>query len=193
MTTVTRYRSLGWVAVAVIGAVNPLAAQQAPKEPRGLLPGTQTGPAPWPAEMSKLSERLKAIGLPAMPNEAFAVHIHQSLTISVLGTPVKVPAGIGINRLAGYISPVHTHDSTGTIHIESAKVQPFTLGQFFDVWGVRLTSQCVGGYCSRGIDSLRVSANGVLLKGNPRNLILDDHQVIEVRFGPARNGPPLRR
>ena len=191
--TMNRQRHLpGLMLFLGLGVFQPLMAQQAAKAP-GVLPGTQTGPAPWFAEFSGLTERLKAIGLPAMPTEAFAVHIHQSLSISVGGKPVTVPSQIGINRLAGYISPVHTHDTTGTIHIESAKVQPFNLGQFFDVWGVRFTAQCIGGYCNKGIDSLRVFSDGTRVKGNPRSLVLADHQVIEVRFGPARTGPPMRR
>ncbi|MSR06995.1 MAG: hypothetical protein EXR93_08025 [Gemmatimonadetes bacterium] len=36
------------------------------------LPGMQTGPAPWTEGHTGLTARLKAIGLPAMPAEAFA-------------------------------------------------------------------------------------------------------------------------
>jgi hypothetical protein len=54
-------------------------------------------------------------------------------------------------------SPIHTHDTSGIVHIESPTVRPFTLGQFFDVWGVRFTSDCIGGDCnSRGCATPRL-------------------------------------
>ena len=176
-----------------LGVATSAVAQQSAGKAATRLPGLQTGAAPWSAELGKLRERLQAIGLPAMPSEAFVVHIHQSLRITIDGKPVTVPAQIGIHQLARFISPLHTHDTTGTIHIESAKVETFNLGQFFDVWGVRFNAQCIGGYCNKGVDSLRVFSNGSPVKGNPRNLQLADRQVIEVRFGPARTGPPMRR
>ena len=153
------------------------------------LPGLQTTEAPWPRELAYLSERLKAIGLPAMPNESFVVHIHQVLKIAVRGKNVPVPAGIGIHELAGFISPIHTHDGNGQIHIEAPSPRPFTLGQFFDVWGVRFTANCIGGYCTSGRDSLKVLSNGAPVKGNPRSLVLADNQQIEIRFGNAPKGP----
>src|SRR5207245_3562619 len=41
------------------------------------LPRIQTGPAPWPPEEAQLRARLSAIGLAALPAEAFVIHIHQ--------------------------------------------------------------------------------------------------------------------
>ena len=96
---------------------------------------------------------------------------------------IGVPASIGINQFEGYISPVHTHDTTGTIHIEAGNKDTFTLGQFFDVWGVRLTDKCIGGYCTRGADSMQVLSNGVPVRGNPRDLPLQNNEQIEITFG----------
>ena len=150
------------------------------------LPGLQTGPAPWTRGIDQLTERLAAIGLPAMPKEEFAQHIHQHLTIAVRGNPVTVPAGIGINQFVRYISPIHTHDSTGTIHIESASVETFTLGQFFDVWGVRLTADCIGGYCRKAGEALQVTSDGAPVK-DPRALPLHDKQEIQIQFETVPN------
>ncbi len=38
----------------------------------------------------------------------------------------------------GASTPIHTHDHSGKIHIESDGTGTFTLGQFFAVWGVTL-------------------------------------------------------
>ncbi len=149
------------------------------------LPGIQTGPMPWPVEIERLFSRLLVIGLPALSEEGNALHIHQHLDIFVNGTPVVVPAGIGINETARFISPIHTHDETGVIHIESDEVRDFTLGQFFDIWGMRFTKDCVGGYCSKGTSTLKVFLNGRPVAGDPRRLVLRSLQEIAVIYGPS--------
>ena len=158
----------------------------------GALPGVQTGPAPWLPEIKNLRARLKAINLPALGAEGEALHIHQHLDIFVNGKPVSVPAGIGINMDDRFISQLHTHDVSGVIHVESDQVRDFTLGQFFDVWGLRFTKDCIGGYCAKGNDKLRVFSGGKPVTGDPRNLVLTSHQVIAVVYGPAESTPNLR-
>ena len=155
----------------------------------GTLPGIQTSNAPWIAEVPHLFERLRSIGLPALPSEGAALHIHQHIDILIEGQALSVPAGIGINQAAGFISPIHVHDNNGIIHVESPKVQTFTLGQFFDIWGVRFTSQCIGGYCSGGDKSLKVYSNGTLYQGDPRELPLQSHQEIAITYGTDKESP----
>ncbi len=150
------------------------------------LPGMQVGDAPWVPEVSNLFTRLKDIGLPALPQEGTAMHIHQHLDIFIHGNAVPVPAGIGINAAAGFIAPLHTHDGTGIIHVESPTVQTFTLGQFFDIWGVKFTAQCIGGYCTDATSTLKVYVNGTLYQGDPRQLALAEHQEIAVVYGTAQ-------
>ena len=149
------------------------------------LPGIQTGPMPWLAEIEQLSQRLQAIGFPALSAEGNALHIHQHLDVIINGTHAVIPAGIGINDAARFISPVHTHDETGVIHVESNEIRDFTLGQFFDVWGVRFTKECVGGYCNSGKNALKVFSNGKPVTGDPRGLVLKSHQEIALIYGPA--------
>ncbi|MGE5306039.1 MAG: hypothetical protein ACM3TN_22225 [Alphaproteobacteria bacterium] len=149
------------------------------------LPGVMTGPAPWLPEIDNLLPRLNAINLPALYQEGNALHIHQHLDILLNGKPVTVPAGIGINQVARFISPLHTHDVSGVIHVESDVKRDFTLGQFFDVWGLRFSKSCVGAYCAKGAEALRVFVNGKLVSGDPRNLVLREHQEIAVVYGPV--------
>jgi hypothetical protein len=105
------------------------------------LPGILTGPPPWQANTDALRPRLQAIGLPALSSQGTALHIHQHLDLYVAGKRVTIPADIGIVQTASGVlfSPIHTHDTSGIIHVESPTVRPFTLGEFFDVWGVRFT------------------------------------------------------
>jgi hypothetical protein len=153
------------------------------------LPGDLTGLAPWPANTGELRARLGALGLPALQREGAALHIHQHLDVFVHGRRIGVPAGIGIAAAQGFVSPLHTHDASGIVHIESPDMRTFTLGELFGVWGVRLTRSCVGGYCASGADRLRVDADGTELTGDPRLLPLAPHAEIVVAFGAPRELP----
>jgi hypothetical protein len=153
------------------------------------LSGELTGPAPWPANTGGLRARLRALALPALGREGSVLHIHQHLDVFVHGRRVPVPAGIGIAAAQGFISPLHTHDASGVVHVESPDVRAFTLGELFGVWGVRLTRRCVGGYCASGADRVRVYADGREFTGDPGVLPLAPHAEIVVAFGTLRQLP----
>jgi hypothetical protein len=154
------------------------------------LPGIQTGAAPWPPELSDLRARLQAIGFPALGEEGTVLHIHQHLDLFIDGAKVTVPADIGIG--SDFLSAIHTHDISGVIHVESPTRRAFTLGEFFDVWGVRFTSTCLGGYCDGGGKTLRVYVDGHLATGNIRQIQLLSHEEIAAVYGsPSDNPSPI--
>ena len=84
------------------------------------------------------------------------MHIHSNLNVSINGRSLIVPKGIGINStlwndhsldnfgterkttifgmITPAMSPLHTHDSSGTIHVESTEYRNYTLGQFHNIW-----------------------------------------------------------
>lgn len=147
------------------------------------LSGIQTGSAPWQPEIDHLKERLGAIGLPALAEEGTVLHTHQHLDIFIDGKSTPVPADIGVNELQNFISPVHTHDYTAVIHVESPTIQKFYLGQFFDVWGVRFNENCIGGYCTNSEKKLKVFVDGKQVTGDPRLVELLPHQEIAIVYG----------
>lgn len=174
-------------ALVVMGAVFLLVV---PKPVAGSLESVSTESAPWGNGDEHLRERLAAIKLPALSAEGQALHIHQHLDIFVHGSAVTVPANIGVHEtVPAYISPLHVHDNTSIIHVESPTVETFTLGQFFDVWGVRLTATCIGGYCSDDANSLQLYVNGKKYEGDPRTLELAPHQELVLTFGTASEVP----
>lgn len=61
------------------------------------------------------------------------MHYHPFLKIMVDGVEEKIPADIGVSDAC--MSPVHTHDDTGKLHVEYTRKAPFTLGDFYAVWG----------------------------------------------------------
>lgn len=150
------------------------------------LPGLQTGVADegyWPAETDQLEARLKAMGLPALANEGTVLHTHQHLDVFVDGRRLTVPQNIGIAGDQSFIAPLHTHDTRGVIHVESDTVRDFTLGQFMNVWGVRLANRCVGGYCASGDKRLHAYVNGREVTGDPAAIKLEPHQQIVLSYG----------
>jgi hypothetical protein len=148
------------------------------------LAGLQTGPAPWNPGLDTLPDRLDPVGVHALSNEGQVLHIHQHLDIFVNGKHVTVPALIGIYD-SQYITELHTHDTSGVMHVESPVKRNFTLGQFFGVWGVRLDSNCIGGYC-KPKTPWRVYVNGLNQPGNPAELVLKKHQEIAMVIGDKR-------
>ena len=78
------------------------------------------------------------------------MHFHTQLTLVIDGKPATVPAQIGIapamwldNSLDSYgmqgMAPLHTHDTSGTIHVESFVNRYYTFGQLLDIWGLNLS------------------------------------------------------
>jgi hypothetical protein len=183
--------TLAVLLVAGIGGLTLAAAgrhHQAAAHP-GPLAGLQTGPAPWGANTGDLAQRLQAAGLPPLsPVEETVLHIHQHLDLYVDGAKVPVPAGVGIDPAVGY-APLHTHDDSGVIHVESPTLRTYTLGEFFAVWGVRLTPGCLGGYYAGGGRELRVYVDGRAYHGDPAGLALAPHQELVVAFGTAAQLP----
>src|ERR1051326_3006589 len=145
------------------------------------LVGVQTGSAPWNAGVDHLPDRLGPLGLHQLGAEGEVIHIHQHLDIYVNGKHEAVPAQIGIYD-GQFLTELHTHDTTGVMHVESPKMREFSLGEFFGVWGVRLTNSCIGGYC-RPKSPWKLYVNGAPYSGDPSKIVLIKHQEFAFVIG----------
>ena len=144
------------------------------------LPGIRKTKAPWNPEYEFLADRLVPLGLTTLSQEAVTTHYHSHLDIFVNGKKVTVPALIGINPGANYLTELHTHDTRGVIHVESPKKNDhFILGQFVAEWGVFLNGRCIGSYCN----DLKWYVNGKLQTGNPQAYTLRSHDEIAIVVG----------
>lgn len=106
-------------------------------------------------------------GVPQQP-----VHWHPKLKIIINGQEQFIPPNIGIsvgnnmdNQISGMrMSPTHTHESDGTIHLENnrpwEKPETLTLGYFFKVWNKQLDSSCIFEYCNGPEGTLTMTVNG---------------------------------
>jgi hypothetical protein len=187
-----RWAAAGFVVVAAAAVVVVMIMNKGPatsptQAGASPLPGASQGNQPWAPEYNHLSDRLAALGLPAQDGTAF--HIHQHLDISIDGTTVAVPELIGAETQLQSFAPIHTHDTSGVIHLESPVNQAFTLGDVFGVWGVYFTPDCLGAYCNVGDKTLRVFVNGKAFAGDFTKLVLKSHQEILVAYGTAAELP----
>jgi hypothetical protein len=113
-----------------------------------------------------------------------AVHFHVHLQVLLMAGEVEVPGGIGIAP-GGGVSPVHTHDTSGIIHVEADAAQPFTLGQLFTEWGQPLGPDSIGRVHARPGYSIMWFVDGQRVS-DPASVVLRPHQVI-VAFEDAAN------
>jgi hypothetical protein len=132
-------------------------------------------------------------GISRSEEEQLAFHIHAHLQIYVDGQQRALPPGVGIvpplQVQSTHDGPfvvggtgiywLHTHDSSGIIHIESPVQRDFTLGEVFDVWGQPLGPQQVGP--AKG--PVTALVKGVAVIGDPRQIVLNAHDVIQLDVG----------
>lgn len=110
-----------------------------------------------------------------LPNghQNIELHIHPILKIKVDGEPEQVPANIGI--VGSCMAEIHTHDASGTIHVEtfdSERMDNINLGSFFAVWGREAQRD---GYI------LEVVQDGTVKRGVD-DVMMIDHSVIELNY-----------
>ena len=155
-------------------------------------------PPPW-ALPADARPYIAAAGLQVLGEEQLAVHYHAHLDVidastQVTGTKVTVPAGLGFviqNNKATGITVLHTHDTSGVLHIESAKNVPYALGQAFTEWGVALSATQVGGLQADATHEVQVYVNGKKFTGDPATIQLKKHQEIAVWYGPTGTTPKV--
>jgi len=120
--------------------------------------------------------------VPSTSNK-MVLHNHATLNVTYNGQTQLVPQNIGIaddsllygdHSLDKYgmqgMSPLHTHDASGTIHVESNTKRDFKLGEFLDIWkGLAVNGKTVQA-----------------VNGNPisdfRNIILNDGDSISLNI-----------
>ena len=105
-------------------------------------------------------------GVPQQP-----IHWHPKLKIIIKGEGQFISSNIGINignnidnQISGMrMSPIHTHESDGTIHLENnkpwLKPETLTLGYFFKVWDKNFNSSCIFEHCNGENGKLATTVN----------------------------------
>lgn len=164
---------------------NPAAGQPGPEG----VP-LEAGPALAPA--SSTAPGVTVDGIQCAPVEQLAYHIHAHLQVYVQGQSRSLPGAIGLVGPVPQQTPVgpfygaqrcyywlHTHASDGVIHIESPTARIYTLGNFFDEWGQRLSPDQVAG--AKG--KVTALVGGRPWTQTPREIPLNPHAVIQLDVG----------
>lgn len=170
--------ALAGLTYAIAGRTAGTGSQVAASAP----PASSTS-GPFGQHYARLVQRREAAHVPTMMSTMNSpVHFHPQLKVYVNGRPVPVPANIGIDpaqdsmQMAG----LHTHDASGTIHVEG--VRGAKLGQFFAIWGVPFSARELGPLRAGSRVRVRMWVNG-----KPSTafggLRLADGQRILVTFG----------
>jgi hypothetical protein len=184
VNTLRRAALLGAMVVAVV-AVLAGCGQSGPPE-NGLLitgPGIRATQPPWAPQYAGLAQRIKTLGLPTGASERF--HIHAQLSVYDQGLLVTVPANLGIDERHHVESTIHTHDTTGIIHVEAPRPYPYKLGDLFSIWGVRFGAGTLGALQE---DRVWVYVNGTLITDPARHVIANGDDI-SIGYGPQNSFP----
>jgi hypothetical protein len=123
-----------------------------------------------------------ATNVPCGPSEVLIRHEHAHLIILIRGQIKTVPAFIGIT--ATQICWLHTHDTSGIIHIEAGDSRTFTLGDFFAVWRQPLSETVIDGDRLGSGETISVTVNGQATAQPPNMIVLSNHEDIVLQLGP---------
>lgn len=152
-------------------------------------PGTLARPGPGAAGSTAATPA--AAPLDCLDVRQIGYHVHAHLAVFVEGRQVAVPANIGLRP--DCIAPLHTHEANGMIHVEGPAPRPYTLGDFFRVWGQRLDATHLLERAADGQQQVMAHVNGQPYQGPPESIPLAQHTTIVLQYGPPFVPPPPYR
>ena len=119
-------------------------------------------------------------------HSGLAQHIHIMLVILDNGTSLTIPANTGIDTdvCPNGMHAIHTHDTSGKLHIETPDSTPVYLGTFFNIWGQPFTAEQVMHMVADANHTLTMKVDGVVYDSWELTL-LADQQVIVVEYQAA--------
>lgn len=179
-------------AVVIVGVI--LSRPSTPAKNTALPPTADANPAVL-ASTAGQATGATVDGVSSNSMEQVLFHIHAHLAVFVNGQPKAIPYGVGIvppyqlqqTQVGPFVAGgtqyywLHTHDESGILHVESPVQRTFTLANFFDIWGQPLGPTQVG----PATGAVTAYVNGQPYSGDPRNITLDAHNVIQLDVGTA--------
>jgi hypothetical protein len=153
-----------------------------------VIDGTALGDAFWPAGSTSSGGQGQPVsGLNCTLRSNAYTYTH--LSIYDNGRLLALPANVGVVEptmaaQTGCAYPLHTVDSSGKIHMDSTTHTPYTLGQFFSIWGQTLDASNVAGVAGSPV-TIYVNDGGALTQytGDPASLVLPVHGEVTIEIG----------
>ncbi|MBI3459185.1 hypothetical protein HY061_02920 [Candidatus Azambacteria bacterium] len=118
----------------------------------------------------------REVALRCTTDMATKFHIHPNLEIIANGQKQEISANIGI--IFNCMNPLHTHDRSGLIHIESPEKRDFTLSDFFAVWGKTYNKNQILDYRVDANHIIRQTVNGQEVVDFENTILYDKDQII---------------
>ena len=142
----------------------------------------------WGIDLKHKNVAISVDGNPVTDFKNYVLTDKARLNMTVNGNPIQIPAHIGIdpslwkdhsldqygmqsmnmNMAMPGMAPLHTHDTSGIIHVESSVYRTYTLGQFLNNWGLNLNGT-----------SIKATVDGVPVP-DYKNIILRDGEQINL-------------
>ena len=142
----------------------------------------------WGMDLKHKNVAISVDGNPVTDFKNYVLTDKARLNMTVNGNPIQIPAHIGIdpslwndhsldqygmqsmnmNMVMPGMAPLHTHDTSGIIHVESSVYRTYTLGEFLDNWGLNLNGKTV----KATVDAVPVS--------DYKDIILRDREQINL-------------
>jgi len=152
--------------------------------------GDQVGQTLWP---DASEDDIGADGSPTASGLECSTgdeHIHTHLSIFLNGVQLAIPTNVGIIYLPGTTTRdclygLHSHDATGTIHIEGNVGDVLTLGQFFEIWGYTVSTTEVASLTDPVIRFYVRETDGTVVEWteDPSLIQLTDDRQITIQVG----------
>lgn len=108
-------------------------------------------------------------------------HYHALLSIYINGKLSPLAQGTGIAPDGSCYYWLHTHDSSGVVHIESPNNHTYTVGNFLDIWSLEFQRL---GYPTQ-LDlatGWQVWIDGKPYNGDFHNIVLKPHEIITLAY-----------
>lgn len=118
----------------------------------------------------------REVALLCTSDMATQFHIHPNLQIVINGQKQEIMANIGISLSC--MNALHTHDSSGIIHVESPEKRDFTLSDFFAVWNKTYNKDQILDYKVDNKHVIRETINGQEVEEYENTVLRDKNQII---------------
>ena len=151
-------------------------------------PTTSSAVAPTPTIVNPAYPPVANISCDTL--EQTANHYHAHLSLYINGQQVALASQVGIAPDGSCFYWLHTHDSSGVIHIEAPARRTFMLGNFFDIWGQHFSQLKYPAELDQpGGPGWQVYINGKLVSGDFHSIVLQPHMLITLAYNSPNAKP----
>ena len=122
-----------------------------------------------------------------LDHDGLARHDHAVPKIFIDGEQELIPANIGImtdicNEQGEEMHAVHTHDSSGRLHIESNEPIDIPIGVFFDIWGYHFDETGIFEYRVNSTHEMIMTVGDTVVDSYDEYLLVNTSDIIEIRY-----------